>query len=134
MAILSLPLLALATVAAVPSALGKQGEKVKFFPRYHDEHADSHTTPFNAHNPHREILKRSITTNTAEVSGMSFDFIIAGGGCAGLALASRLSEWNNVTVLVVEAGTDGAEFQDRIDIPGESAASPSSSVNDGADE
>ena len=118
MTISSLPLLALAALGASNLAAGKQ-DKVKFFPRYHDEHADSHTVPFNAQNPHRELLKRSITTNTAEVAGMSFDFVIAGGGCAGLALAARLSEWSNVTVLVVEAGGDGAEFQDRINIPGE---------------
>ena len=119
MTILSLPLLTLAALGtAVTSASAKGGEKVKFYPRYHDENAESHATPYNAQNVHREMHKRRITTNTAEVSGMSFDFIIAGGGCAGLALASRLSEWSNVTVLVVEAGTDGEEFQDRINIPG----------------
>lgn len=63
-------------------------------------------------------MKREITTDAASVSGKSFDFVIAGGGCAGLALGARLSEWSNVTVLVIEAGSDGTEFEERIDIPG----------------
>jgi choline dehydrogenase-like flavoprotein len=38
---------------------------------------------------------------------------------AGLALAARLSEWSTVTVLVIEAGGDGEDVQQQIDIPGE---------------
>ncbi len=45
--------------------------------------------------------------------------MIAGGGVAGLALAARLSEWSNVTVLCIEAGGDGDDVADQIDIPGE---------------
>jgi len=79
----------------------------------------------NPNNPHRRALKRAITDDAGTVDGQTFDFIIAGGGLAGLAIAARLSEWSNQTVLVVEAGGDGSGtladgriVQDMINIPG----------------
>lgn len=41
---------------------------------------------------------------------MEFDYVIAGGGSAGSTLAARLSEDENVTVCLVEAGGDGKDL------------------------
>lgn len=46
----------------------------------------------------------SIVDSPAEFVTHSFDYIVVGGGTAGLALAGRLSEDPHITVGVVEAG------------------------------
>ncbi|KAG6853613.1 hypothetical protein C0991_002837 [Blastosporella zonata] len=54
-------------------------------------------------------LLNMISTSSADLSGQTFDFVIAGGGTAGLALAVRLSEDQSVTVAVLEAGGDNID-------------------------
>lgn len=100
----SLALAALSTLAASPVVLAAP--------------AVPYDGPHNANNPHREYLKRSITADVAQVNGKTFDFVIVGGGLAGLVVANRLSEWDNQTVLVIEAGGDAQDVLDRVSVPG----------------
>jgi choline dehydrogenase len=64
----------------------------------------SSTTAFSHPHPSQSKL---ITRNYVDKTTLaaSYDFVIAGGGTAGLSLANRLSE--NFTVLVIEAGDIG---------------------------
>lgn len=45
-------------------------------------------------------------TDNLPHDGQTFDYIIVGGGTSGLVVASRLSEDQDVSVLVIESGTD----------------------------
>lgn len=47
-----------------------------------------------------------VTSDPTSVNTQSFDYVIVGGGLTGLAVASRLTENSNTTVLVIEAGND----------------------------
>ncbi|RPD56267.1 GMC oxidoreductase [Lentinus tigrinus ALCF2SS1-7] len=61
-------------------------------------------------------MAASALTTLDQVSGKAFDYLIIGGGTAGLTLAARLSEDPSKSVLVLEAG--GAHLNDpMIDMP-----------------
>ncbi len=47
----------------------------------------------------------------------NFDFLVVGGGTAGLAVAARLSEYPHLTVGVLEAGSFTLDLDD-VDCPG----------------
>ncbi|GAA5928009.1 hypothetical protein JCM1841_001819 [Sporobolomyces salmonicolor] len=64
-----------------------------------------------------KLKQRSTVTDASSLSDQTFDYVIVGGGTAGLVIANRLSENSSITVAVIEAGTDGSAVEDSILAP-----------------
>lgn len=56
-------------------------------------------------------------TTAEDFSERRFDFVIIGGGTAGLVVAYRLSERSDLKIGILEAGPD-AQGNEQVDIPG----------------
>lgn len=48
----------------------------------------------------------AVTSSPADASGKTFDYIVIGAGLTGTTVAARLAENPNITILLVEAGSD----------------------------
>ncbi|KAH0583196.1 hypothetical protein H2248_011080 [Termitomyces sp. 'cryptogamus'] len=68
----------------------------------------------HSHSDFKFHVRNYATTKTVRDS---YDFVIAGGGLAGLTIASRLTENTSFTVLVLEAGETGDAVADSINPP-----------------
>ncbi|KAJ7291502.1 hypothetical protein C8J57DRAFT_1273248 [Mycena rebaudengoi] len=57
-----------------------------------------------------------VTSSADGINGETFDYVVIGGGLAGLTVAARLSEDPAISVLVVEAGADDRDNPQVFDI------------------
>ncbi|KAG9095752.1 hypothetical protein FRC06_009462, partial [Ceratobasidium sp. 370] len=50
------------------------------------------------------VAPRTLTTSGSSFAAQTFDYVVVGGGTAGLAVAARLAENSSISVGVIEAG------------------------------
>ena len=67
----------------------------------------------------RELRRRGLASGPNDLNGKTFDYVIIGGGQAGMVVANRLTEDPNINVAVIEAGPTGYDSDDasRINVP-----------------
>lgn len=63
------------------------------------------------------LFRRSVTTDSTKLSGSTYDYVIVGGGLAGLVVANRLSADSNISVAVIEAGGSGYSDNAKFVVP-----------------
>ncbi|ETS65339.1 hypothetical protein PaG_00071 [Moesziomyces aphidis] len=63
------------------------------------------------------LFRRSVTTDAGALSGNTYDYVIVGGGLAGLVVANRLSANPNISVAVIEAGASGYADAAKFSVP-----------------
>ncbi|SNX86062.1 related to Glucose oxidase [Melanopsichium pennsylvanicum] len=100
--LVTLPLLS--TASFEPSIRSRHHHKRQNF------HLNSHLTP-------RSTPPAAIADSYTKVANEVFDYVIAGGGTAGLALAGRLTEEPDITVAVIEAGHSGYSDDEALLVP-----------------
>jgi choline dehydrogenase len=81
-------------------------------PSLANAHTSSSSHGYSAHFGRGFLQPRNYVT-AGELDD-SYDFVIAGGGLAGLVIASRLSQNASTSVLVIEAGSTGDDVAEKI--------------------
>ncbi|SJX65011.1 related to Glucose oxidase [Sporisorium reilianum f. sp. reilianum] len=71
-----------------------------------------HTAPVDY-----SLFRRLVTTDASKLAGATYDYVVVGGGLAGLVVANRLSANPNISVAVIEAGGSGYADNQKFVVP-----------------